>query len=249
MARVKKAKEPTFDRPLTETDVTKTLNWYNNNRSANDARKFLHEYVKANIDSKLTIPDISKWKYVETDCWISRLLTLGVKFPYNNVKQNHNKRMRELMREALEEEKPKVIKPAVKPTNPVNNYKRVDGVLGELEHDVDNFIENDCRSDFKLSRYLIAKNITKKVANNIKRWAKTEVKRYAEVLVPKPDKQLKEGYSNFSKPQLKRLQKFYQSFYDDADAHIKNSKKTRKKVKKNGGSETQASLEAHLSSL
>ena len=60
MARVKKAKEPTFDRPLTETDVTKTLNWYNNNRSANDARKFLHEYVKANIDSKLTIPDISK---------------------------------------------------------------------------------------------------------------------------------------------------------------------------------------------
>ena len=74
-----------------------------------------------------------------------------------------------------------MIKPAVKPTNPVNNYKRVDGVLGELEHDVDNFIENDCRSDFKLSRYLIAKNITKKVANDIKRWAKTELKSYAEI--------------------------------------------------------------------
>ena len=79
--------------------------------------------------------------------------------------------------------------------------------------------------------------------------AKAEVNRYAEVLVPKPDKQLKEGYSNFSKPQLKRLQKFYQSFYDDADVHIKGSKKTRKKVKKNGGSETQASLEAHLSKI
>lgn len=249
MKRVKKTKEPTFNNPLTETEVTKALNWFNNNRSANDARKCLHEYVKANIDKKLSISDISKWGYVETDCWVSRLLTLGIEFPYDNVKIKHDQRLHGFISEAKEIEKPKEVKTPVKTIAPPSSYKRVDGIIGEIEHDVDNFIENDCKSDFKLSRFLIAHNATKKVANDIKRWAKVEIKRYAEVLVPKPDKQLKEGYSNFSKPQLKRLQKFYQSFYDDADAHIKKSRKTRKKVKKNGGSETQASLEAHLSSL
>ena len=44
--------------------------------------------------------------------------------------------------------------------------------------------------------------------------------------------------------------KLYQSFYDDADAHIKLSRKPRKKIKRVvSGSETQASLESHLTTI
>ena len=72
-----------------------------------------------------------------------------------------------------------------------------------------------------------------------------------EVIDPKSDKQFKESYSNFNKPQLKRLLKWYQTMYDESDSFIKSTRKPRKKVNGNGngGSETQASLEQHLNSI
>ena len=83
---MRKAKELTHNKPLTHLDLTRTLNWYNNNRTSNDARKYLHEYCKREIDSKLTISDISKWPYLATDGWVSRLLSNGVEFPIENIK-------------------------------------------------------------------------------------------------------------------------------------------------------------------
>ena len=244
-----KVRELTHSKPIDHKDLTKTLNWYNNNRTSNDARKFLHEYCKREIDSKLTISDISKWPYLATDGWVSRLLSNGVEFTIVNIKENHDARIRRYIRVAKLEADELKSQPKVEIETPVNPTQKVDRTLGELEHEIDVFTGNDCKSDFSLAKYLTAKNSKQKIANDIKRWAKAEVKHYTEVLSPKVDKQLKEGYSNFSRPQLKRLHKFYQSFYDDADAHIKKSRKPRKTVNGNGGSETQASLEAHLSDM
>ena len=244
-----KAKEPTFTKPLTQIDLTRTLNWYNNNRTSNDARKYLHEYCKREIDSKLTISDISKWPYLATDGWVSRLLSDGVEFPIENMKGKHDASIKRYIRVSNAEVSESKPKPKIEDEIPINPTQRVDGTLGELEYEIDVFTQNDCKTQFSLAKYLDVKNTKQKIANDIKRWAKKEVKHYIEVLSPKAEKQLKEGYSNFSRPELKRLQKFYQSFYDDAEAHIKLSRKPRKTVKSNGGSETQASLEEHLTEL
>ena len=244
-----KAKEPTFTKPLTQIDLTRTLNWYNNNRTSNDARKYLHEYCKREIDSKLTISDISKWSYLATDGWVSRLLSYGVEFPIENMKGKHDAGIRRYIRVAESDASESKPKPKIENIIPVAVVVNGNGILGDLEHEIDVFVEQGCKTQFVLDKYLNANNVKQKYANDIKRWAKVEVKHYDEVLSPKADKQLKEGYSNFSRPELKRLHKLYQSFYDDADAHIKSNRKPRKSINGNGGSETQASLENHLTSL
>ena len=242
-----KAKELTFTKPLTHLDLTRTLNWYNNNRTSNDARKYLHEYCKREIDSKLTISDISKWSYLATDGWVSRLLSNGVEFPIENMKGKHDADIRRYIRVAFKEVSESKPKPKIEEEILITPIQRVDGILGDLEHEIDVFTQNGCKTQFVLDKYLNANNVKQKYANDIKRWAKVEDKRYTEILSPKADMQLKEAYSNFSRPELKRLHKLYQSFYDDADAHIKLSRKPRMKNKKVvSGSETQASLESHL---
>jgi hypothetical protein len=122
-------------------------------------------------------------------------------------------------------------------------------MLGELEFQVDQFIKGSCnKTNFDIKKWLVAKKVKQKDAYSIKQWTKPTVKHYNEVLDQKPEnKQLREAYSNFSRPELKRLQKFYQELYDEADAYFKTSRKPRKKTTK--GSETQASLEAHLTDI
>ena len=245
-----KAKEPTFTKPLTQIDLTRTLNWYNNNRTSNDARKYLHEYCKREIDSKLTISDISKWPYLATDGWVSRLLSNGVEFPIENIKGKHDAGIRRYIRVAESDASESKPKPKTENIIPVAVVVNGNGILGDLEHEIDVFTQNDCKTQFVFTKYLSANNVKQKNANDVKRWAKVEDKRYTEILSPGADKQLKEAYSNFSRPELKRLHKFYQSFYDDADAHIKLSRKPRKKIKRVvSGSETQASLESHLTTI
>ena len=244
-----KAKEPTFDRPLTQIVLTSTLNWYNNNRTSNDARKYLHEYCKREINSKLTISDISKWSYLATDGWVSRLLTNGVEFPFDNAKVQHNARIKRYIRVAREETVELKPKEKVENTVAPTVMPRGDSILAQLEHEVDQFVFNNCKPKFDFAKWLVAKDVKQKDANDIKRWAKMFIRHLDEVITLKPDKQLKEGYSNFSKPQLKRLHKWYQTMYDESEVFIKSNRKPRKKVNGNGGSETQASLEGHLTTL
>ena len=158
-----KVKEPTFSKPLTQMDLTITLNWYNNNRTSNDARKFLHEYCKREIDSKLTVSDISKWPYLATDGWVSRLLSNGVEFPFENAKEQHNGRIKRYIRVAKEEaaEVKPIETPKVEPTISLDTI-RTDSILGKLEHEVDQFVFNDCKPKFDFSKWLLAQEVKQK---------------------------------------------------------------------------------------
>jgi len=243
-----KKPEPTFNSPLNGKEVTFALNWYNSNRTANDARKYLHSYAKLNIDSKLTVSDISKWNYVETDCWVSRLLSLEITFPYHAVKEKHDRRLRSLMNDSILEEKNQAEKKRERVVVPKKRNQIVkEGIVGHLEFEVDEFINANCKNNFDPRKYLSAHNVMRKDCTDIKRWAKLNYSHMAEVIVPKPDKQLKEGYSNFTKPQLKRLHSFYVDIYQAADKYMRA--KVKKRVKKSKGSVTQTNLEAHLTTL
>ena len=122
-----------------------------------------------------------------------------------------------------------------------------EGIVGHLEFEVDEFINANCKNNFDPRKYLSAHNVMRKDCTDIKRWAKLNYSHMAEVIVPKPDKQLKEGYSNFTKPQLKRLHSFYVDIYQAADKYMRA--KVKKRVKKSKGSVTQTNLEAHLTTL
>ena len=244
-----KVAEPQFGPHLNDWNLLKALNWYHINRSELDARKYLHAYVKSNINSKLTIHDISKWNYLMTDGWVARLLSTGVSLPERSQETNFRQSLYKYMAEAVELEKNEKKKKVEDIPKPKKRQEIKEGILGQLEFEVDEFTGAKCKNDFDPSKFLMAHNVMRKDCTDIKRWAKSNFHHMADVIAIKPDKQLKEGYSNFSKPELKRLHKFYQNIYQSADKYMRARVKPRKVKTNNKVSVTQTSLEAHLSKL
>ena len=76
-----KQPEPDFGLKLNKLGVLRAMNWYHMNRSELDSRRFLHDYAKNNVDSSLTVNDVSRWNYLTSEGWIARLLSKGVEFP------------------------------------------------------------------------------------------------------------------------------------------------------------------------
>ena len=237
-----KQAEPEFGPKLNDLKLVEALNWYHVNRNDLDARRFLYEYAKVNIDSKLTINDISQWDYLTCDGWIARLLSKDAELPSVTQELKFQKLLQTYMNEVEDVE----ITPTKNKPKP-KKQKIEMGILGELENQVDVFIAGGCDNGFDPKRFLSAHNVSRKDCTNIKRWAKNNRKHMEEVIAPNPDKQLKEAYSNFSKPQLKRLHKFYDTLYVTAYRYTKIKTKTKPRTKK--GSVTQSTLEAHISKL
>ena len=239
-----KQPEPDFGVKLNSVGVIRAMNWYHVNRTELDARRYLHEYAKTNIDSTLTINDVSRWDYLTSEGWIARLLTKGVEFPDPDQAFKFQKMIRKCINDVVEiekspdavERKPKKIKVEV-------------GIMGELEHQFDVFMNNNCKMHFDPISFLSGHDAKRKDCTTIKRWAKNERKLMEEVIQPKPDKELKEAYSNFSKPELKRMHKFYDSLYSAADKYMRSKIKTRTPKKEIEVSATQTSLETHLTTL
>ena len=235
-----KQAEPKFGPKLNDLKLVEALNWYHVNRNDLDARRFLYEYAKENVDSKLTINDISRWDYLTCDGWIARLLSKNAELPSETQELKFQKLLQMYMNN-VEDIEITSIENKSKP----KKQKIEMGILGELENQVDVFIAGGCDNGFDPKRFLSAHNVSRKDCTNIKRWAKNNRKHMEEVIALNPDKQLKEAYSNFSKPQLKRLHKFYVNLYTTADRHIRVKSKPRTKK----GSVTQSTLEAHISKL
>ena len=235
-----KRAEPDFGPKLDDLKFVEALNWYHVNRNDLDARRFLYEYAKKNIDSKLTINDISQWNYLTCDGWIARLLTKDSELPSLTQEVKFQKLLRIYMNKIKDDENT-----PVKTKSKPKKQKIEMGILGELENQVDVFIADGCNNGFDPKRFLSAHDVKRKDCTDIKRWAKDNRKHMEEVIAPEPDKQLKEAYSNFNKPQLKRLHKFYDTLYVAADRYIRTKAKPR--IKK--GSVTQSTLEAHISKL
>tara|TARA_B100000809_G_scaffold252562_1_gene287391 strand:- start:3541 stop:4263 length:723 start_codon:yes stop_codon:yes gene_type:complete len=238
-----KQPEPDFGLKLNKLGVLRAMNWYHMNRSELDSRRFLHDYAKNNVDSSLTVNDVSRWNYLTSEGWIARLLSKGVEFPdldqefkFKNMIQKCINDVVEVEKSPAVERKPKKIKVEV-------------GILGELEHQLDVFIDNNCKMHFDPIRFLSGHNVKRKDCTNIKRWTKIERQFMEEVIQLKPDKQLKEAYSNLSKPELKRIHKFYDSLHNAADKYMRS--KVKKRTTKNGteASVTQTILETHLNTL
>lgn len=240
-----KQAEPDFGLKLNELGVLCAMNWYHTNRSELDARRYLHEYAKKNVDPTLTINDVAKWNYLTSEGWIARLLNNGIEFPDLDQDFKFQKTIRRCMNAVASEENSTV---AVTPRKPKNVKVEV-GILGELEHQIDLFTDSGCKMHFDPIRFLTGHDVKRKDCTNIKRWTKNVSKHMAEVIEPNPDKELKEAYSNFSKPELKRLHKFYQSLYSSADKYMRSKTKKRTPKKVTEASVTQTTLETHLNTL
>jgi len=98
-------------------------------------------------------------------------------------------------------------------------------ILGEIEGHFDEFMLN--WRETKLYKVLYSLGVKRAHTKYIIEHANNKIKEYQEV-IDTDDEQLKEGYSNFSKPQLRKIIKWWQDIIESCNVIVEEAKVTRK---------------------
>lgn len=220
------------DKNLTELDMMKALSWYSANRERNDSVKYITALAKKN-KWKISTKVIDKQS--KTFGFLCRMKMNGAIFTERQDKA-FQVYVETMLNTVDEDDHPLLVK-----TNVVSIQERmaekISEIAGELEGSIDDYI----RSEFKEepSPYAIMQNRMKGAyVNKIVDAFKKRRSEFDEVLNT-DDEMLKEGYSNFSKSELKKLIAYCDSIITDAIKFGEETKKTRKPRKRKAKSPEQ----------
>jgi hypothetical protein len=177
------------------------LNWYSQNKTSKDAEKYVTDYFKKKL--KVDIGSLAK-DCNSTFCYICRIVynggMLSVKDQIwfdNQIKQIENQ---------MSAKKVKVVE--VVPGNVISIQDRIreksQECIGELEGQLDDYITSDYKIDASPYGVMHTMNIKSVHVNRIVEVFKRRRIEFDAVLNT-DDKELKEAYSNFTKPQLKKV--------------------------------------------
>jgi hypothetical protein len=225
--------EPRFS-PLGEIDkveMARALNWYSNNKGTKEALKWATEYFKKKL--KITIVESALKDMPSTFGFVCRISSNGgvlstkdqawLDAQVEQVKTNSKKK------------KPVVVDTT--PTKPVVTIQdriaeKSSECVGEMEGQIDDMILSEFK-DFP-SPYGLMHTMAIKGAHTryIVEWAKKRRNEFDEVLNNTTDKDLKEGYSNFTKPNLKKIISFCDQVILDCQKVTSDGAVTRKPRKR-----------------
>ena len=193
--------EPKFSIELSKTQLILALNWYTQNRTSKDAEKYVTDYFKKKL--KKDIGTIAK-ECNSTFCYLSRIVYNGGMLSVKDQIWFDNE-LKDI-EEKLKAKKVKVIED--KPTNVISIQDRIreksQECIGELEGQLDDYIASDYKIDASPYGVMHTMNIKSVHVNRIVDVFKKRRMEFDDVLNT-DDKELKEGYSNFTKPQLKKV--------------------------------------------
>jgi hypothetical protein len=193
--------EPKFSIELSKVQMMLALNWYSQNKTSKDAEKYVTDYFKKKL--KVDIGSLAK-DCNSTFCYICRIVynggMLSVKDQIwfdNQIKQIENQ---------MSVKKVKVVE--VVPGNVISIQDRIreksQECIGELEGQLDDYITSDYKIDASPYGVMHTMNIKSVHVNRIVEVFKRRRIEFDAVLNT-DDKELKEAYSNFTKPQLKKV--------------------------------------------
>jgi hypothetical protein len=209
------------------------FNWYNYNCSKKEAKEFVLDYLKFVGRSKneiLAIRSVSESKINLQFGWLARMLCLGF-VPGDKTKQFVATKYKELLTQANKDLKVSTV--VVEDAPKVNIQDRIrekaSEEAGEVEGLIDDFVLGGCKNPIDMESYFRSRNLSSVVMTKICNMFIERAKEIEEVLTS-DDPQLKEGYSNFTKPELRRFKDFLDSIVVAANsrASIKPTRKKRK---------------------
>lgn len=209
------------------------FNWYNYNCSKKEAKEFVLDYLKFVGRSKneiLAIRSVSESKINLQFGWLARMLCLGF-VPSDKTKQFVASKYKELLTVANNDLK--TTKVVTEDAPKVNIQDRIrekaSEEAGEVEGLIDDFVLGGCKNPMDMESYFRSRNLSSVVMTKICNTFIERAKEIEEVLTS-DDPQLKEGYSNFTKPELRRFKEFLDSIVVAANSRA-SVKPTRKKRK------------------
>ena len=209
-----------------ENSIVRALNWYNYHLDSKESKKFTLSYLKEIKANKKDIDALEKIsdEYFQNLGFVCRMKLRGAPISTKNEKWIEN---------FIEQLKFKNQKNEDKPVSTVSIQDRVaektKTYIAEIEGAID-----DCLfvKDFTLLEpyeFMQTLGIKAVHANTIIKFFQ---KRLDELSLTQKDKELAEGYSNFSKKELKEYTKLLDKIINDAKKLAHNAKVTRAPRKK-----------------
>jgi hypothetical protein len=215
--------EPDFTK--TETSISRALNWYSYYKDYKDSKKYLivhmtkNQYTKTDIEKISTkVPD----SFISNTGFVCRILERGAKLDDKQLDWIKTKIQNLLdLADKPKEDDEEDTKPKVNIQDRIQ--EQTNEMIGELEGFVDNYKES-----FNPYEWMNSNGVKSVHARKISSWFTKQLREPLLVQSGKADEDIKEGYSHFSKTDLKKYVSFIHSIVADAERIINNSKVTRK---------------------
>jgi hypothetical protein len=229
-SKFKGGDEPSTDPFNYKMSLIQVTNWYNLNIDFKQARTYIHDYLISTGRKKL-VPTINKASDIEIKS-LGVLSRLKLRDQY--LEDVHTNYIEDTIKGLLEtytvanelEVLPDTI---VEPKIKVDKTRELAIQYSEdIEGAIDDFVKNK-KSDFDITSYLKAREITGPVAKDIGSYYNQLLKELEEV---ETDPDLQEGYSNFTKSQMKKFISFVSSIVNGCNQRIVSAKVSKPKVNK-----------------
>jgi hypothetical protein len=219
-ARVRIDDEPRFSEPMSKLDLMHTLNWYHQNKESKDALNYINLYTKKNkIQGKI---DTSNG--ILTVGWLCRLVLNG-----NDIGDTGRAYIKKNL--FFVDDTPA---PVVVVDKGPSIQDRLNEKISEIAGDLEGAIDEVVTSKFNTmpSPFAIMQDRAKGMhANKLVDIFKKRRSEFDDVLNTK-DADVREGYSNFTKPQLKKMVAYCDTIITDAMKIAGEAKINRKPRKR-----------------
>jgi len=220
--------QPTDDRT---SQLSAAFSWYNYFYGKKDAREMLVAYLeshgrKADVRALKGVPDSAVRL---TTAWLCRMSMVGLE-----LTDTEQVRLEGYIQEILTAREPEVVVveavPVVaKPNIQDRLREKVSECAGELDGMFDEFVTAGAKmsADYKPIMVIRGLNVAPQMISDIANLWKQKLAEFETVIEGK-DAQLVEGYSNFSKIQMRNLVKFCEAVINDCGAYVQIKKVERK---------------------
>ena len=216
--------EPKFDRELSKIELMATLNWYTQNKDTRDAVKYANDYFRKNY--KLNVENVIK-EYPTTFGFVCRILNNGGIINEKDITWFNETILK--IKNDLANYKVEVVvddKP-VMPNIQDRIKEKASECIGELEGLLDEYTLSKFTSNPKPYGVMHTLNLKGVHTNRIlEHWKRIRAE-YDTVLTTE-DELIKEGYSNFSKTEIKKIVGFCDSIITDCMKVVDEANKSRK---------------------
>jgi hypothetical protein len=229
--------EPPVTEELYLSQLSHALQWYTNTATEKQLRKFALEYF-AKFGKKAEVLAINK----ATDYEIRQLAIISrLDAREQFLSEKHKQFITDTVTALVN--KYKVVKQkeieVVKPTNVISIQDRIDEkareLAGQIEGELDDFITNKCSTNFSTKNFLLANSVAATIAKRIGDMFVPVLEEIREA-IDGEDKQLVEGYSNFTKRELKAYAKFLEEIVSDCQQQVQTAKASRAPRKRKAAS-------------
>jgi hypothetical protein len=211
------------------------LNWYNYMCDNKQAKTFVIEYMASigRPKEEISLVASSDASIPVQLGWVARMMCMGYQ-PSESFKNFFVKEFKNVVESAKKTKKSKAPVVVATTTAPVVSIQdrireKASEEAGEIEGLVDDFIIGGCKSAPDMQSYLKSKDLSSVVQKKMCEVFIKRSKEFEEVMNT-TDADIKEGYSNFSKVQLRKVKEFYDAIVAETNrgAEKKPTRKARK---------------------